>query len=139
MYCETCDKYFIYEQTYQYIKKRGYICCRVIKHSELSMYNSGDFSTWKPKSILRLYGYSVEKSKGLTENERQCILAFLIENDILTISKIVSYLESFIILRRRNEKMQTAISKWRADIHYVLNYQKTNVNIRVNNIITKNY
>lgn len=138
MYCVQCDKYFVYESTYQMMKNYGYICCRVIKRSDLSMYSTNEFGSWKQQSLLSVYGYSVEKNRGLSIVERQNILAFLIENKILSITKIVDYLESFIALRKNNKNMALAISKWKTDINFVLNYKKTNVNIRVNSLIVKN-
>ena len=138
MYCSKCDKYFLYENTYQAMKREGYICCKVIKREDMNFYNSDSnspFGNWQQQSILNLYGYSVDKNKGLTDKQRQMILAFIIENDILSSHKVVDYLESFITLRKHNKRMQAAISKWRADISYVLNYEKGNTNIRVKSII----
>lgn len=136
MYCEKCKKYFIYERTYQEMKNMGYICCKIIQVTDLEEYNNKNsaFDLWQNKSILNLYGYSVDRNKNLSQKERHEILAFIIENNILSTNKIVDYLQSFISLRKNNKSMHVAIDKWQADISYVLKYKKGTSNIRINSI-----
>lgn len=139
MYCNKCDRYFLYESTYQEIKKEGYICCKIIKRENMEFYNdvsASAFRSWNKYSILSLYGYSVEKRIGLSDKTRQTILAFLLENNILNPNEIVNYLELFIALRKNDKKFLSAISKWRLDITYVLNYKRGNANIQVKRIFT---
>ena len=114
----------------------GYICCKIVKITELEEYgnHSNAFDSWQNKSLLNMYGYSVDKNNGLSVQERHDILAFIIENDILSPNKIVNYLQGFISLRKNNRSMSAAIEKWREDISYVLRYRKSNHNIRVRSI-----
>lgn len=139
MYCVKCNKYYIYEGTYQAMKRIGYICCKVIKLSELKQFEGNDknnslFDSWQSRSLLNLYGYTVDQNKNLTNKERHQILAFIIENNILSQYKIVNYIQGFIKLRKNNKNMKSAIDKWNEDMKYVLNYQKTNRNIRVRSL-----
>ncbi len=139
MYCVKCNKYYIYEGTYQSMKRIGYICCKVIKLSDLKQFEENDknnnlFDSWQSKSLLNLYGYTVDQNKNLTSKERHQILAFIIENNILSQYKIVNYIQGFIKLRKNNKNMKSAIDKWNEDMKYVLNYQKTNRNIRVSSL-----
>lgn len=139
MYCTRCNKYYMYEGTYQSMKRIGYICCKVIKLSELKQFEGADknnslFDSWQSRSLLNLYGYTVDQNKNLTSKERHQILAFIIENNILPQYKIVNYIQGFIKLRKNNKNMRSAIDKWNEDMKYVLNYQKTNRNIRVRSL-----
>jgi hypothetical protein len=140
IYCQKCNKYYIYESTYNEMKKQGYICCKIIKIQELTNLEKSEsslFYNWHDKSILKYYGYSVEKSKNLSDVQRQRILAFLIENNIIDKNGIVNYLESFILLRKNNRNMKLAIDKWKRDIDFVLRYKMNNSKIRVNSITVK--
>lgn len=141
IYCARCGKYYIYEHIYQEMKRKGYICCKVIKLSDLTKYEEDEknnhFATWQDKSILNLYGYTVDKNKNLTNKERHQILAFIIENNILSTQKVANYLQGFITLRKNNKNMASAIGKWKDDINYVLNYKKTNRNIRINSLTVR--
>lgn len=141
MYCVRCNKYYIYEHIYQEMKRKGYICCKVIKLSELQGFEGSDinnqFSTWQDKSLLNLYGYSVDKNKNLSIKERHQILAFIIENNILSTQRVANYLQGFIMLRKNNKNMTSAIFKWKEDINYVLNYKKANRNIRINSLTVR--
>ncbi len=141
IYCQKCNKYYIYESTYNEMKKQGYICCKIIKLQELTNLEKSEqsllFHNWRDKSILKYYGYSVEKSRNLSDVQRQRILAFLIENNIIDKNGIVNYLESFISLRKYNRNMKLAIDKWKRDIDFVLRYKINNSKIRVNSITVK--
>ena len=71
----------------------------------------------------------MEKSRNLSDVQRQKILAFLIENNIIDKNGIVNYLESFILLRKYNRNMKLAIDKWKRDIDFVLRYKMNNSKI----------
>lgn len=50
---------------------------------------------------------------------------------------IVNYLKAFILLRKYNRNMKSAIDKWKRDIDFVLKYKMNNSQIRVNSITVK--
>lgn len=121
-YCKECNLYFMLDSTYQNLKKIGIIMCRI---SDEKSYAKTDFLNGKilaHESLLMQYGYNVSAIDGLSSNQRHIILATIIENNILSKSEIISYIDFFIAQKRNIEKMQTAVSKWEEDRQFVENY-----------------
>lgn len=122
-YCEQCKVYFIMESTYQELKRKGIILCRV---TDSKTYMKGGFmngSKLAQESILMQYGYNVSRTVGLTERQRQKILAVMIDNKVLSKSGIISYLDFFIHQHSSRNNMGVAISKWEADREFVEHYR----------------
>lgn len=122
-YCKQCNVYFIMESTYQELKRKGIILCRV--SDEKTYLKSGLFNGMQlaQESILMQYGYNVSQTEGLFQRTRQQILAVLIDNRILSKSEIIGYLDFFISQRVGRSNMELAISKWEADREFVENYR----------------
>lgn len=122
-YCSQCKIYFIMDSTYQNLKKKGMVLCRVT--DEKNYMKSGCINGMKlaQESLLMQYGYNVSQTEGLTTTGRQKILAVIIDNKIMSKSEIVSYLDFFINQRSSIPRMEVAISKWEADRDFVENYK----------------
>ena len=75
------------------------------------------------ESILMQYGYNVSRTVGLTERQRQKILAVMIDNKVLSKGGIISYLDFFIHQHSSRNNMGVAISKWEADREFVEHYR----------------
>ena len=122
-YCSQCKIYFIMDSTYQNLKKKGMVLCRVT--DEKNYMKSGYINGMKlaQESLLMQYGYNVSQTEGLTATGRQKILAVIIDNKIMSKSEIISYIDFFISQRSSNSRMEVAISKWEADREFVENYK----------------
>lgn len=122
-YCSQCKVYFIMDSTYQRLKKKGMILCRVT--DEKNYMKSGYINGMKlaQQSLLMQYGYNVSQTEGLTATGRQKILAVIIDNKIMAKSEIISYLDFFISQRSSMSNMEIAISKWETDREFVENYK----------------
>lgn len=122
-YCSQCKIYFIMDSTYQNLKKKGMVLCRVT--DEKNYMKSGYINGMKlaQESLLMQYGYNVSQTEGLTTTDRQKILAVIIDNKIMSKSEIISYIDFFISQRSSNSRMEVAISKWEADREFVENYK----------------
>lgn len=124
-YCPDCNTFFIMESTYEKLKLRGTPICRV--SDEKSYFRGSNYvggMKLSQESVLMQYGYSVSQQEGLTMARRHKILAVLIDNDILTKSEIISYLDFFITQRRYRHGFEIAISKWENDREFVADYKK---------------
>lgn len=86
--------------------------------------DSERFDYLNSESILHECGYNANASIGLKDNERQAILADIINLGIMTPSDIIGFLE-YLYKRRTAVNMSAARSKWKRDIDFVRNY-KTN-------------
>lgn len=123
-YCPQCNIYFIMESTYENLKRRGIILCRISdRKNYMKMIYSTNGLKLAKESILMQYGYNVSQIKGLSKLRRQKILAVIIDNDVLSKSEIISYLDFFIRQRSHMSNMETAISKWEEDEEFVEHYR----------------
>ena len=121
-YCPNCDRYFIMEITYQALKSKGVILCRV--SDEKSYLNSsGDYyfdsSSMAQKSILKQCGYSVAENSYLTSDGRKKLLCMIIDNGILRSSEVISYLDWFIRTRDGQSTLRNAVEKWQSDLDFI--------------------
>lgn len=137
LYCKSCNCYYMLNADFQRLKRKGYFGCQVITREDQEKRLKTGGTTWAAQSDLKLYGYSVNKKDGLTQKERQDILSFIIENNILSIPRICEYLNWFIKINRRIPNKESAISKWEDDIDFVKNYRVGSKKIKIGTIYKK--
>ena len=123
-YCASCNTYFVMESTYQDLKKYGALICRV---SDEKAYFKGSTHIngmqLAQQSVLMQYGYSVSQEEGLTEAMRRKILSLLVDNNVLTRSEIIGYLDFFINTKSGQGRYEIAIDKWESDRDYISRYK----------------
>ena len=122
-YCEECNIYFILESTYENLKKKGIILCRISDEKTYMENSYGNGMKLAQESILRQYGYTVSQQEGLSATRRQKILAVMIDHHILSKNEIISYLDFFINQRKYQIKFQMAVAKWEMDREFVEMYR----------------
>jgi len=122
-YCNQCKTYFIMESTYQELKHMGVILCRITDEKNYLKSALDTGMQLAQESVLMQYGYNVSQTEGLSQKARQKILALLIDNEALSKSEIISYLDFFISQRAGRSSMELAISKWETDREFVENYR----------------
>lgn len=119
MYCPECDEYYISESEFNRIKLHGTLCHKVVTVNEYLKVKQ-NYDSWSDKSFLSSYGYSANEQDDLSDAERQRILAFIVENDIASASRVISFLEWLI--RKRGERCYKACEKWERDVEFVRSY-----------------
>ena len=125
-WCKDCGTFFILESTFQELLCAGTPVCRVTTENYYRKQLAGKNSNLKmlaEKSILRECGYTVSEKEGLSETRRRAILAFMIDNGILEKSRVISYLDYHIYLRKNVDGMENAISKWKSDRIFISGYK----------------
>lgn len=125
--CKKCKVFYIHEYIFQKILTYGTPLCQVISEKQ---YLNGSYLNMNPgmaqKSLLKICGYSVSATEGLTDQERQRILESIVENGIMTRHEIIQYLNYFISMRKNQSRdMSEAISKWKKDVFFVENMSIT--------------
>ena len=123
-YCPNCNVFFIMESTYQNLKARGTPVCRVTDEKAYlsdNLFVNG--MQLAQESVLMQYGYSVSQAESLTTARRRKILALMIDNEVLTRSDIISYLDFFISQRKNQFRFEKAIEKWESDREFVSEYK----------------
>lgn len=136
MLCRECNRYYISELEFEKLSELGRICCRVITLIEYKKIMESGYHSWAEKSLLRSYGYTVSAQEGLSDVERHRILSFIIENEIMTIDEIISFIE-WLIKRNKSSDFYYARQKWSRDINYVRNYKTIAGVVRVKDIYIK--
>ena len=132
-YCPYCERFMMKYADYEgYLKKYSFFPMKVKLVKDNSDWD--DDYDWTDglaaESPLMLMGYNVNANVGLSSTERQRILAYIMDNDMLsdfgyssTQRRILDYLDFFIERARNRPMMSLAVSKWREDRHFVLNYR----------------
>lgn len=122
-YCSECKVYFILNTTYYQLIKNGDILCKIIDEKTYLKSDGLQRARLALQSVLMQYGYNVSQNDGLTDEHRQRILAFIIDNNILSKSEIISYLNFFISQKQKMDNMKWAIMKWNRDREFVEKYK----------------
>ncbi len=139
-YCRNCNLYYIYNRDYNRLIQEGMPLCQIYEYEKYITENTQNIYNLNQESILHAYGYNVNSSKEITENQRRKILEFIIEKNILSKHKIISYITYFINMHKSksNKSYESAINKWESDILY-LNNTESGKNYIVNSIKTIKY
>lgn len=113
--------YMSYDQLDYYNSRKTQLKVKIIK-SDAGTKSFDTFDTFNEFHILSLYGYRVGKS-GLSTPDREEILKFVFDNEILKGYEIIKHLKSCISLRenRTDRDFSEAIDDWKHDIEYVRN------------------
>lgn len=110
-FCRCCNRYYINEEIICDLARRG----QFIKYKLHQDYSCNDTSIngWQEESILKMYGYTVSATNNLSSQRRQSILFYLMDNEIISYSKIIDHLSFCIEIRegRKDKDFSNAIKK----------------------------
>lgn len=117
-YSKSENKYFLNSETYLlYRKKYG------LPYIRLEYYQTSDSKfNMKEKSDLRLYGYSVSKTDGLPQKERQELIGQLISAGLMEQHQIINHLEWLIRSHQYDERFDDACYAWQNDLEFTYSY-----------------
>lgn len=90
---------------------------KIVKEAVVDAVKKLDFK--KAESVIKQIGYTVAKSAGLSDVDRQKILQDIIEKGIMTKEALCSFLEKNINLHKNQGSFAEAVGKWTADLVYV--------------------
>lgn len=121
-YCHQCNQYFIETFQYERLRAAGIPLCRVIKNIQPKADGSDYYKNLNEESILRQFGYNVNQQENLSEEQRQTILACLMESGICNRHKITGHLSWLIRNNEGKLYMDNAVSKWTDDRSFAENY-----------------
>lgn len=74
------------------------------------------------ESPLKLCGYNVSQTEGLTSATWHFILSKIIHDGIMSKLDVIHYLEHFINLNGSKKENYAAVEKWREDLEFVHKY-----------------
>ena len=139
-YCYVCDKYYILDEDYKMLKKKGVVLCHIDEKEELVKdygYDDCDFELNK-ESLLHKIGYNVSATDNLLCSKRWYILESAVDFEILTREEICSHLDYLIHRSKGRLHYEDAISKWECDRTHIANYRSNELEtIKAESISTK--
>lgn len=138
-YCEECDSFFMSQLEYEEMREKGRPLCMVISEKAYKSQWDGSNFEWNDESVLKAYGYTVNKQDDLTEEQRHKILSTIVENGIMSNYACIDHLEFCIRMGSRKSNMDDAIMKWKEDIRFLRGNQPAAFAIKVSSIFRKEY
>ncbi len=120
--CEKCGLYYMLKETYKDLKSKGIIRCQIMTYEQFASegFYDGDFDKWRDKGPLKLWGYSVDASSNLSEEQRHAVLEDIIDCEAMTKDAVLSYLDFFV---RLNSGRGLFVEKWKDDRRYIADYK----------------
>lgn len=122
-YCEKCDMYFVLKNDYKSAKARGTILCPVI---DMTSYNKNQKNT-RPlsssESRIHQLGYNVKRGNGYTKEQRQLILANILENTNISRHEIESCILRPMSQHKNQNNYADAVLAWQQDLDFINNYK----------------
>ena len=117
-YCDYCGKYFIGAKTLAVFEKTfGKLIIYKKDISEMDF----KFGCFNAESKLHSLGYNVIKG-NLSEDEREKLLIYLLENRHITYLELCSTIEQNISIFKNSYKHREAVKKWQSDLKVIGNY-----------------
>ena len=134
-YSPYSQRYEIMHATYDSVEENCFIDSKIYReflhmhgrptinlYFERNHAYGGDWDALKSESILKSYGYSVNKTDNLPTSYRRELLSELIDLEILTVRQLVDYFDFFLSTHKKESEIE-ARYKWMSDKQYVLNYK----------------
>ena len=121
-YCPVCKRYMLSYTSYeQYRERYGLL---IGKMKMISASNVGGEIEMASEGPLKLCGYNVSQTEGLSVATRQFLLAKIIHDGIMTKIDVIHYLERFINMNGAKKENAIALEKWCEDLDFVHKYNK---------------
>lgn len=125
-YCFDCKEFKMLKSDYLSIK--DHIMCQVIDKTDEYLNNpKNSYNGWNQQSKINQYGYNVNSQRNLSIQQRQTILASLIEAEIVKKCNIINHIEWMIQTHEKIPTHKQAIQKWKEDLEFVKNYKIGNL------------
>lgn len=132
-YCKNCNLYFLSEEEYSNISKKGVLLCQHMTWAEYLDYIKhlqNKYAGLNEKSLIRRMGYSVNQQDNLSSYQRKSILAYIIET-CPTDEKGTTWDKDTIIWFLREQIKShphhtRAIDKWIEDLNFLGDYNSNN-------------
>lgn len=119
-YCPKCKRYMINHTSFEHYRERYGIL--IGKLRMITSNGAGGEFDMALESPLKLCGYNVSQTDGLSSATRQFILAKIIHDGIMSKLEVIHYLEHFINMNGSKKENSLAVEKWHEDLDFVHNY-----------------
>lgn len=126
-YCERCMAYYILKNEFYKVKKNGIILCQVLTNQTYEKRVKYETEVVGKESRIHEMGYNVQKNSKYTNQQRQIILANIIENTDISKEEIQSLIRRCISQHKNTSRYSDAIRLWEMDYQFLSTYQKGSI------------
>lgn len=126
-YCEICDTYFVLKKDYRDAKMYGTILCPIIDMTEQTINKKGITTLSTSESRIHQLGYNVKRGNGYTKEQRQLILANILENTNISRHEIESCILRPMMQHKNQVNYSDAVLAWKQDLEFVKNYKSGDI------------
>lgn len=122
-YCKNCNLYFVLKDDYIQAKSIGVLLCVVKDYTQKHLQKHKGKKTIGKESKIHELGYNVKKNNGYTEQQRQIILANILENTDISKYEIKSNINMNIARHRNQPNYNQSVECWKKDLDFVDGYK----------------
>ena len=122
-YCEICDTYFVLKKDYKIAKTQGTILCPIIDMTEQNQNKKKANTISTSESRIHQLGYNVKQGNGYTKEQRQLILANILENTNISRHEIESCILRPMMQHKNQVNYSDAVLAWQQDLEFIKNYK----------------
>lgn len=122
-YCEICNTYFVLKKDYKNAKAHGVILCPVIDMTGQSSKRKSTSTLSTSESRIHQLGYNVQRGNGYTKEQRQLILANILENTNISKHEIESCILRPMMQHKNQANYSDAVLAWKEDLEFIKSYK----------------
>lgn len=126
-YCKECDTYFMLKKDYKIAKAKGKILCPIIDFTQKGKSQNANKNLSSSESRIHQLGYNVQRGSNYTKEQRQVILANIIENTNISKHEIESCIMRPMLQHKNQPNYSEAVMAWKNDLEFIVNYKKGNM------------
>lgn len=122
-YCEICDTYFFLIKDYKIAKTYGVILCPAIDMTRQNNNRKNRNTLSTSESRIHQLGYKVKHGNGYTKEQRQLILANILENTNISKHEIESCILRPMMQHKNQLNYSDAVMVWKQDLEFIKSYK----------------
>lgn len=136
-YCKDCERFTMLKS--EYLKIVGTPVCEVrdLSTNKIINHSSNDFFGETKEHKLHRLGYNVRYGNGMSNFDRQRLLARIINNKELSRDEIISHIEYCININSNKPNMDLAVRKWKMDLEFLHNFKPDAEKVAIGSITLK--
>ena len=127
IYCKSCATYYILKKDYKLAKEKGVILCQIIKKKDYENRTNNKNKIIGKESRIHELGYNVRQGSKYTNEQRQSILANIIENTDINKDEIQYLIRKCINQHKTQNNYSNAIRLWEADYQFLSTYKRGDI------------
>lgn len=126
-YCKECDTYFMLKKDYKIAKENGKILCPIIDFTHEGQKKNKNKNLSSSESRIHQLGYNVQRGSNYTKEQRQLILANIMENTNISKHEIESCITRPMLQHKTQPNYTDAVLAWQQDLEFIKNYKSGDI------------